>query len=71
MTVVTIKRMGRCLLYTSGLILAVGVIVSFVVAYASIRFLLNYIKTKDFKAFGWYRIILGVIVIAYFALLAH
>lgn len=46
-------------------------IVSFVVAYASIRFLLNYIKTKDFKAFGWYRIILGVIVIAYFALLAH
>ena len=62
---------GGTLAGNQGLILAVGVIVSFVVAYASIRFLLNYIKTKDFKAFGWYRIILGVIVIAYFALLAH
>lgn len=62
---------GGTLAGNQGLILAVGVIVSFVVAYASIRFLLNYIRTKDFKAFGWYRIILGVIVIAYFALLAH
>ncbi|RRK10747.1 undecaprenyl-diphosphate phosphatase [Lactiplantibacillus garii] len=52
-----------------GAVLAVGVIVSFVVAYLSIRFLLDYIKKNDFKAFGWYRIVLGAIVIAYFALI--
>lgn len=48
------------------IILLVGVVVSFIVAYASIKFLLNYIKKNDFKAFGWYRIILALIVIAYF-----
>ncbi|WP_125771593.1 undecaprenyl-diphosphate phosphatase [Companilactobacillus furfuricola] len=48
------------------IILLVGVVVSFIVAYASIKFLLNYIKKNDFKAFGWYRIVLALIVIAYF-----
>lgn len=47
-------------------VLLVGTIVSFFVAYASIKFLLNYIKTNDFKAFGWYRIILAIIVILFF-----
>lgn len=50
------------------IVLLVGMIVSFVVAYLAIRFLLNYIKKNDFQAFGWYRIILGIIVIAYFGL---
>ncbi|KRM96116.1 UDP pyrophosphate phosphatase [Liquorilactobacillus aquaticus DSM 21051] len=59
---------GGSLAGLPGLVLAVGVIVSFVVAYISIRFLLNYVKKNDFKAFGWYRIILGIIVIGYFAL---
>lgn len=57
---------GGSLAGLQGVILAVGVLVSFVIAYISIRFLLNYIKTKDFKIFGWYRIILGIIVIGYF-----
>ncbi|AKP68191.1 undecaprenyl-diphosphate phosphatase [Companilactobacillus ginsenosidimutans] len=48
------------------IILLVGTFVSFLVAYASIKFLLNYIKKNDFKAFGWYRIILAIIVIIYF-----
>ena len=48
-------------------VLLTGVIVSFVVAYLAIKFLLNYIRHNDFKAFGWYRIGLGVIVITYFA----
>lgn len=52
------------------LILAIGVVVSFVVAYVSIRFLLNYIKKNDFQAFGWYRIVLGAVVVAYFGLRA-
>ncbi len=46
-----------------GVILLVGMVVSFVVAYLSIRFLMNYIKNNDFKAFGWYRIIVGLLVI--------
>ncbi len=53
-----------------SLVLLVGTLVSFVVAYLSIRFLLNYIKKNDFQAFGWYRIALGVIVIAFFGLKA-
>jgi undecaprenyl-diphosphatase len=52
------------------IVLLVGMIVSFVVAYLSIRFLLNYIKKNDFQAFGWYRIALGVIVVAFFGLRA-
>lgn len=49
-------------------ILLVGMVVAFVVSILAIRFLLGYIKTNDFKAFGWYRIILGIIVMAYFLL---
>lgn len=52
------------------IVLLVGMIVSFVVAYLSIRFLLNYIKKNDFQAFGWYRIALGVIVVTFFGLRA-
>lgn len=58
---------GGSLAGLQGVVLAVGVLVSFVIAYLSIRFLLNYVKKNDFKAFGWYRIVLGVVVIGYFA----
>lgn len=44
-------------------ILIVGMIVAFVVSVLVIKFLMNYIKKHDFKPFGWYRIILGVIVL--------
>ena len=57
-------------LYFSGMelaILAVGMIVAFVVSVLVIRFIMNYIRTHDFKVFGWYRIILGIVVIIYFA----
>ncbi|HHU18147.1 MAG TPA: undecaprenyl-diphosphate phosphatase [Clostridiales bacterium] len=50
------------------MILSVGLVVSFVVSILAIRFLLGYIKTNDFKAFGWYRIVLGCIVMVYFML---
>jgi undecaprenyl-diphosphatase len=45
-------------------ILLTGMVVSFVVAWIAVKFLLKYIQTHDFKPFGWYRIILGVVVIA-------
>lgn len=49
-------------------ILLVGMIVSFVVSVVVIKFLMNYIKKHDFKPFGYYRIVLGMIVLAYFCL---
>jgi undecaprenyl-diphosphatase len=47
-------------------ILAVGMIVAFVVSILSIKFLMGYIKKKDFKVFGYYRIGLGILVLLYF-----
>ena len=44
--------------------LIVGMVVAFVVSVASIRFLMSYVRRHDFKIFGWYRILLGAIVIA-------
>ena len=38
------------------------------VSIAAIKFLMGYIKKHDFKVFGWYRIALGVVVLAYFLL---
>ena len=49
------------------IILLVGCVVSFVVSILAIKFLVSYIKKHDFKVFGVYRIILGVLVILYFA----
>lgn len=47
------------------LIMIVGMITAFIVSILSIKFLLRYIKSNDFKAFGWYRIALGAVVLAY------
>ena len=47
-------------------ILGVGMIVAFLVSVFVIKFLMEYIKKNDFKVFGWYRIVLGIIVLAYF-----
>ena len=50
-------------------LLLVAMVVSFVVSILVIKFLMNYIKKHDFKAFGYYRIILGILVLGYFVLL--
>lgn len=47
-------------------VLLVGCIVAFVVSIIAIKFLLSYIKKNDFKVFGYYRIVLGILVLAYF-----
>ena len=47
-------------------ILVVGMLVAFIVSIIAIKFLLGYIKKNDFKAFGVYRIVLGIVVAAYF-----
>ena len=51
------------------IVLIVGTIISFIVSIFSIKFLMNYIKKHDFKVFGVYRIILGILVLAYFRLI--
>ena len=50
-------------------ILLMGMAVSFAVSVLVIRFLMGYIRKHDFKAFGWYRIILGAVVLLYFGFL--
>ncbi len=47
--------------------LILGMVIAFFVSVLAIRFLLGYIKKNDFKAFGWYRIVLGILVIGYFS----
>ena len=51
-------------------LLILGMAVSFVVSVIAIKFLLKYIKNHDFKVFGYYRIVLGVIVFLYFGITA-
>lgn len=46
--------------------LLVGCIVAFFVSVLAIKFLMGYIKKNDFKVFGYYRIVLGLLVLAYF-----
>lgn len=61
-----IMKFGLAFTNPELIILSVGMIVAFFVSLLAIKFLVGYIKTNDFKAFGWYRIILGVIVAVYF-----
>ena len=54
--------------FTAGelVVLVVGMVVAFVVSVLTIQFLMDYIKKHDFKVFGWYRIVLGILVLVYF-----
>ncbi len=48
------------------LLLIIAMAVAYIVSIISVKFLTSYVKHHDFKAFGWYRIVLGILVIAYF-----
>lgn len=63
-----LKLLKFGLVFTSQelIILIVGLITAFIISILAIKFLMNYIKKNDFKAFGWYRIVLGIIVLVYF-----
>lgn len=52
------------------MILITGMAVAFLVSVIVIKFLMSYIKRHDFKIFGWYRIILGILVLLYFGIMA-
>lgn len=57
---------GLAMTSTEVVVLVVGIVSAFVMSVVSIKFLMGYIKKNDFTAFGWYRIVVGVLVIGYF-----
>ena len=57
---------GIAMTSTEILVLAVGIITAFAMSVVAIKFLMGYIKKNDFTAFGWYRIVVGVLVLGYF-----
>ena len=61
-------RFGFAFTAAELVLLLVGMLVAFVVSILAIKFLLNYVKKNDFKAFGVYRIVLGILVAGYFLL---
>ena len=61
-----VVKFGLGFTTTDLILLAVGTVISFVVSLFVLRFLMGYIKKHDFKVFGWYRIILGIVVLAFF-----
>lgn len=63
-----IKLLKFGLAFTSAelITLLLGMVVAFLVSLLVIKFLMGYIRKHDFKAFGWYRIILGIVVLLYF-----
>ncbi len=68
LSLVKLVKFGFAFTATELAILLVGMAAAFVVSLLVIRFLMAYIKKHDFKLFGWYRIVLGVVLLVYFAL---
>ena len=64
-----VKDGGTFSLAETGILL-VGMVVAFAVSIFVIKFLMDYIKKHDFKVFGWYRIVLGALVLLYFGIKA-
>ena len=63
-----IIKFGFAFTTSEIIILLVGMLTAFIVSVLAIKFLMGYIKKNDFKVFGWYRIVLGILVILYFTL---
>jgi undecaprenyl-diphosphatase len=63
-----IMEFGFSLTTMEWAILLAGMVSAFLVSVAVIKFLLGYIRRHDFKVFGWYRIVLGIVVLLYFGL---
>ena len=68
LSAIKIIKFGFAFTPAELLVLGIGVVVAFGVSVFVIKFLMGYIKKHDFKIFGWYRIVLGVIVLLYFTL---
>ncbi|MGN0438878.1 MAG: undecaprenyl-diphosphate phosphatase [Lachnospiraceae bacterium] len=64
---IKLLKFGLAFTGTELAVLLFGMLVAFGVSIFAIKFLMGYIKKHDFKVFGWYRIILGILVLLYFA----
>ncbi len=64
---IKLLKFGLTFTGTELFVLIFGMMVAFAVSIFAIKFLMGYIKKHDFKVFGWYRIILGLLVLLYFA----
>ena len=67
---IKILKFGFDFTSTEIITLLVGCAIAFLVSLVVIRALMNFVKKHDYKVFGYYRILLGVVVILYFALAA-
>jgi undecaprenyl-diphosphatase len=65
-SVIKLVKFGFYFTNTELAVLVVGMGTAFIVSVLAIRFLMSYIKKNDFKVFGWYRIVLGAVVVGYF-----
>lgn len=68
LSLIKVLKFGFNYTQAEVVVLLVGVVVAFAVSLLVIKFLMQYIKKHDFKVFGWYRIVLGIAMLAYFAL---
>lgn len=59
---------GIAMTATEIVVLVVGIVTAFAMSVIAIRFLMGYIKNNDFTVFGWYRIVIGALVLGYFFL---
>ena len=62
-------KLGTAFTQVEWIVLAVGSLTAFIVSVVIIKFLMDYIKAHDFKIFGYYRIIVGLVVLVYFYLI--
>ena len=67
-SLIKLLKFGLSFTGTELLILLVGMATAFIVSVIAIKFLMSYIKKRDFTAFGYYRIVLGVVIVTYFLL---
>lgn len=66
MSALKMLKLGFVMTSAEAVILVIGMFVAFVVSLLVIKFLMGYIKKHDFQVFGWYRIVLGILVLIYF-----
>ena len=65
-TVYSVYKMGLSISFNEITLLLVGFVVSFIIAWIVIAALMSFIRKHDFKVFGYYRIVLGFVVLLYF-----
>lgn len=69
LSAIKLLKFGFVFTQSQLIVLLVGTITAFIISILVIKFFINYIKKHDFQVFGWYRIIIGIIVFLYFYLL--